>query len=79
MLKIGSIKWRGKCSRHPGFDPRLESPGAIKGGCDRCMLLMDIYSHHSRMLALMKRFAPPQIKPRPADPPEAQANLFGEF
>ena len=79
MLKIGSIRWRGKCPRHPGFDPYLDGRGAIRGGCDKCTALCDIYSHHVQMLALMRGFVQQQnVKRRPAKVPDLQASLFGE-
>ncbi len=80
MLKIGSVKWRGKCPRHPKFDPYLDGRGAIRGGCEKCAALCDIYSHHVQMLALMRGFTPPQnVKRRPAKAAELQTSLFGEF
>jgi len=80
MLKIGSIRWRGKCPRHPRFDPYLDGRGAIKGGCERCTALADIHHHHAQMLALMRRFAPPQEGKRRGGAVEnLQASLFGEM
>jgi hypothetical protein len=79
MLKVGSVRWRGKCPRHPRFDPGLDGRGAIRGGCERCSLLAEIHEHHSRMLAMMRQFAPPRVRPRRPQMPDAQANLFGEF
>ena len=79
MLKIGSIRWRGKCSKHPGYDPYLDGPGAVRGGCERCALLIDIHSRHTEMLTLMKRFAPPAPPKRRAPPPSLQTSLFGEL
>ena len=79
MLKIGSVRWRGKCPRHPRFDPYLDGRGAIKGGCEKCTALVDIHNHHVQMLALMRRFAPPQeAKRRAAHADNLQASLFGE-
>jgi hypothetical protein len=77
MLKIGSIRWRGKCSKHPGFDPYSDGPGAVKGGCTRCAALVEINNCHQRMLTLMRSFAPPQgtRKSKP-EPPDLQASLF---
>jgi hypothetical protein len=77
MLKIGSIRWRGKCSKHPGFDPYTDGPGAVKGGCTRCAALVEINNCHQRMLTLMRGFTPPQAsrKPKP-EPPDLQATLF---
>ena len=80
MLKIGSVRWRGKCSRHPRYDPYLDSRGAIRGGCERCALLADICAQHTELLALMKRFAPPPHKKRGrAELLDLQGKLFGDL
>ena len=80
MLKIGSIRWRGKCPRHPRFDPYLDGRAAIKGGCEKCTALVDIHNHHVQMLALMRRFTPAQEgKRRPAAVQNLQESLFGEM
>lgn len=80
MLKIGSIRWRGKCPRHPRFDPYLDGRGAIRGGCEKCTALVDIHNHHVQMLALMRRFNPPQQpKKRQSAAADSQASLFGEM
>jgi hypothetical protein len=63
MLKIGAVRWRGKCSRHPMFDPFEGGRGAVKGGCPRCTSLVEICEMHQKMLALMRTFAPPAKKP----------------
>jgi hypothetical protein len=78
MLKIGVVRWRGKCSRHPSFDPCFDGPGAIKGGCTRCAALVEIYDLHQRMVALMRGFTPPVVKKKNADDfAERQIGLFG--
>ncbi|MCU1330453.1 MAG: hypothetical protein JWN34_5823 [Bryobacterales bacterium] len=74
MLKIGIVKWRGKCSKHPGYDPYLDGPGAIRGGCTRCEALTEIQACHQRMLALMRQFAPPDPK-RSAAKKQGDAHL----
>ena len=80
MLKIGSVRWRGKCPRHPRFDPWLDGRGAIRGNCEKCTMLADIHTHHIEMLALMRRFAPPHPARKPKDKgPDPQISLFGEF
>lgn len=79
MLKLGSVRWRGKCAKHPGFDPRIDGRGAIRGGCERCGALADIDDLHTRMLALMRMFTPPSAtKKRNPEPASLQASLFGE-
>jgi hypothetical protein len=62
MLKIGSVKWRGKCSKHPGYDPADGGIGAIKGNCERCNQLADIYEYHQKILRLMRSFQPIEEK-----------------
>jgi len=77
MLKIGSVRWRGKCSRHPSFDPYTDGPGAIEARCQRCAALIEINALHERMLMLMRNFAPPQSsKTRQAKLSELQETLF---
>jgi hypothetical protein len=79
VLKIGSVRWRGKCPRHPRFDPYMDGPGAVRGACEKCTLLVEIHKRHTEMLAMMRRFAPPQeTKRKPNDPLDRQASLFGE-
>jgi hypothetical protein len=76
MLKIGSIRWRGKCSRHPGFHPD-EGLGAVRGGCPRCTTLVEINELHRKMIALMRTFAPPNDKKRKKpEAPDLQIGLF---
>jgi hypothetical protein len=80
MLKIGIVRWRGKCPRHPRFDPYLDGRGAIRGNCEKCTALCDIYTYHVQMLALMRGFSPPQgPRRRPEKAPDLQESLFGEF
>jgi hypothetical protein len=62
MLKIGVVRWRGKCSRHPNFDPYSNGPGAVKGGCAKCAALLEIHECHRKMVSLMRGFAPPAVK-----------------
>jgi hypothetical protein len=78
MLKIGVIRWRGKCSRHPMFDPFTDGPAAVKAGCERCAALLEIHNYHQRMLTLMRGFAPSVQKRSAAQQAmdDAQASLF---
>ncbi|MDP9053515.1 MAG: hypothetical protein M3N93_04325 [Acidobacteriota bacterium] len=79
MLKIGTVRWRGKCPRHPQFDPYMDGRVAIKSGCEKCTALVDIHSHHVQMLALMRTFVPPSRPKRRAEKmPNPQIDLFGE-
>jgi hypothetical protein len=78
MLKIGTVKWRGKCSKHPGFDPATDGPGAIRGNCAKCTQLAEIYEYHQRVLRLMRNFQPIEEKREPAAPAfnDLQQSLF---
>jgi hypothetical protein len=78
MLKIGAVRWRGKCSRHPMFDPFEGGLGAVKGGCARCTCLVEICETHQKMLALMRTFAPPEKKRNIAPAASSQIGLFEE-
>lgn len=77
MLKIGTVRWRGKCSRHPMFDPFEEGRGGVRGGCEKCTTLVEICEMHQKMMALMRTFAPPADKKRNASPlASLQIGLF---
>jgi hypothetical protein len=76
MLKIGVVRWRGKCSRHPTFDPVSDGPGAIRGNCESCNALLDIHLCHRRMLNLMRGFAPPVDRKAIASVSDFQPTLF---
>ena len=56
MLKIGSIRWKGRCHKHPAYDPEFDGLGGIRGGCKRCELLLEIFTHHSALVRLMREF-----------------------
>jgi hypothetical protein len=62
MLKIGAVKWRGKCAKHPGFDPEVDGPGAVKGNCQRCNDLVVIHELHQKAMRLMRTFRPAEEK-----------------
>lgn len=80
MLKIGTVKWRGKCSKHPGYDPAEDGPGAIKGNCVRCNDLAEIYECHQKMMRMMRKFQPIIERPKPvvaeAEFNDLQQSLF---
>jgi hypothetical protein len=78
MLKIGAVKWHGKCPRHPMFDPEKDGISAIKGGCTRCQELLAIFESYRRTLQMMRAFAPfPAKSKEPAEPePDRQQDLF---
>lgn len=79
MLKIGTIKWQGKCAKHPMFDPESGGAGAIKGGCPRCQELQQIFESHQRTLRLMRAFGPSLGQRKKAAEPkeDRQRSLFG--
>jgi hypothetical protein len=56
MLKIGSIRWKGRCSKHSAYNPEIDGLGGIRGGCKRCELLLDIYTQHASLVRLMREF-----------------------
>lgn len=65
MLKIGTVKWQAKCSKHPSFNPSSDGLGGIKGTCQRCQSLLEIYENHQRTMRMMREFAPAgERKPR---------------
>jgi len=45
MLTI-RYRWKGKCPKHPRFDPAKHGRGAIKGSCPACTMLFQVYRHH---------------------------------
>ena len=55
MLKIGTLRWKGRCSRHPQFDPS-DGPSGVNNECARCEMLLDIYVQHRRLLQMMRDF-----------------------
>jgi hypothetical protein len=56
MIKIGSIRWKGRCHKHPGYNPEIDGLGGIRGGCERCELLLDISTTHGKLIRLMREF-----------------------
>jgi hypothetical protein len=43
--------WKGKCPKHPLYDPAKHGADAIKGGCSRCQMLFAVYHAHRETLA----------------------------
>jgi hypothetical protein len=77
MLKIGSVRWRGKCSRHPKFVPGEGEHTSMRGACAKCAQLAEIQECHQRMLSLMRGFAPPRSsRKHPGEEAEVQWSLF---
>jgi hypothetical protein len=63
--------------KHPGFDPAMDGPGAIRGNCPKCNDLMIIYDLHQKALRLMRTFRPMEEKKaaRPVED-DRQMGLF---
>ena len=79
MLKIGTVKWKGRCSKHQGYDPEQDGEGGIRAGCGRCRLLLDIFQHHTRLVRAMREFGTSderQKLSRKKIPAEYQPMLF---
>ncbi len=57
-MKIRSRKFEGRCAKHKKFNPAIDGPGAIKGGCPRCSLLCEIWEASLRLNLLIRRFDP---------------------
>jgi hypothetical protein len=76
MLKLGTLKWKGRCKRHPRYDP-VDGEGAIRGGCEQCQALLDIYMQHRRLLDMIRAFGPMRDRARKRNGDEArQRSLF---
>jgi hypothetical protein len=54
MVKLGTVRFKGRCDRHPGFDPH-DGIGGVRGGCKRCQLLLEIHDSHSRLVELIRK------------------------
>jgi hypothetical protein len=54
MVKLGTVRFKGRCGRHPGFDPR-DGLGGIRGGCRRCQLLLEIHESHAHLVELIRK------------------------
>ena len=54
MVKLGTVRFKGRCDRHPGFDPN-DGRGGIRGGCKRCELLLDIFNAHARLTDMIRK------------------------
>lgn len=77
MLKLGSVRFRSKCLRHPKFNPARDGLAAIKGGCPKCHLLLDIFETHRRLIELMRRAVPAKENATKIPAPDpAQLALF---
>ena len=58
----------------------MDGEGAIRGACDKCTMLLEIYRKHVEIMAMMKKFTPPPPPRKRVDPSaDLQGNLFGEL
>ena len=57
-MKIRSRKFVGRCGKHKRYNPAIDGPGAIRGACPRCQLLLDIWETSLRLNHLIRRFDP---------------------
>jgi hypothetical protein len=68
-LKIRSRKFDGRCARHKRYNPAIDGRGGIKGGCNRCELLCNIWETSLKLNQLIRKFDPSHDdleKPEPA-------------
>ena len=54
MVKLGTVRFKARCDRHPGFDPH-DGTGGVRGGCKRCQLLLEIHQSHARLVELIRK------------------------
>ena len=54
MLKLGTLRWKGRCARHPRYDPAFDGEGGVRGGCTRCLRLLEIHEQHERLVTMMR-------------------------
>ena len=54
MVTLGTVRFKARCKRHPGFDP-MDGLGGVRGGCKRCELLLEIHQTHTRLTELIRR------------------------
>jgi hypothetical protein len=78
MLKIGTVRWKGRCNKHPRYHPETDGLGGIKGGCRRCEMLHDIFNQHRSLIRLVREFGTQPEPPRKDDNDESdqQMQLF---
>jgi hypothetical protein len=93
-LKI-TERVKGKCSRHPRYNPEKDGRAGIRGACSCCFSLYDLYQARVALDAAQREFtrrAAPWMRPRntrhrprtgpAAEPPEdfqVGNNILTEF
>lgn len=66
ILKIRE-RVKGKCSRHPRYNPEKDGRAGIKGACSCCFSLYDLYQARVALDAAQREFirrAAPWMRPR---------------
>ncbi len=77
MLKLGSIRWKGKCTKHPRYDPSEQGESGLVGGCTRCLQLLEIHLSHRKTISLLRAFGPGrEVKPKAEVLEDRQIALF---
>jgi len=65
-LKI-TERVKGKCSRHPRYNPEKDGRAGIRGGCSCCFSLYDLYQARMALDAAQREFirrAAPWVRSR---------------
>ena len=75
MLRIQRLKWKGRCKKHPSYNPATDGLGAVRGGCITCQKLFEIWEYNSKTVRLMREVSPP-IERRRAVPDDPQLSLL---
>ena len=57
-MKIRARKFDGRCAKHKRYNPAVDGKGGIKGGCNRCLLLFDIWEASLKLNQLIRKFDP---------------------
>jgi hypothetical protein len=77
VLKIANVTWKGRCSTHPKYDPRLDGESGIRGGCRRCYALLAIFEQHHALMCSVRQFGSSAERKRAeAAKPDDQPSLF---
>jgi hypothetical protein len=57
MIKIRTVSFRGRCARHPDYNPTHESQTPVDR-CASCDLLFKISQAHRDLVSLIQSFGP---------------------
>jgi hypothetical protein len=78
MLKLGTLRWKGRCKRHPRYNP-VDGEGAVQGACQNCLRLLEIHLHHKKLIEMMRAFGPVRLRKKQKPLPrieDRQVSLF---